>query len=137
MVIDFGSFYDFPRQWDKVFEDFFGPATLAQRRAAYPPLNISENDDHIRIRAEVPGTAMEDVELTLNGKSLVIKGERKAPEGKYFRQERPAGAFQRVITLNVPVERERVSATMSSGVLEIVLPKADAVKPKKIDIQMS
>lgn len=137
MVIDFGSFYDFPRYWDKVFEDFFGPATLAQRRAAYPPLNISENDDHIRIRAEIPGTAMQDVELTLTGRSLVIKGERKAPEGKYFRQERPAGVFQRVITLNVPVERDGVRATLADGVLDIVLPKSEAVKPKKIDIRMS
>lgn len=137
MVIDFGSFYEFPRYWDKMFEDFFGPATLAQRRAAYPPLNISENDDHIRIRAEIPGTDIADVELTLTGKSLVIKGERKAPEGEYFRQERPAGVFQRVITFNVPVDRDLVSATMADGVLDIVLPKSDAVRPKKIDIQMS
>lgn len=137
MVIDFGSFYDFPRYWDKMFEDFFGPATLAQRRAAYPPLNISENEDHVRIRAEIAGTAMEDVELTLTGKSLVIRGERKAPEGKYFRQERPAGVFQRMVTLNVPVDRDAVRATLTDGVLDIVLPKAEAVKPKKIDIQMS
>lgn len=137
MVIDFGSFYEFPRYWDKMFEDFFGPMSLAQRRAAYPPLNISESEDHIRIRAEIPGVGMEDVELTLNGKSLVIRGERKAPEGKYFRQERPAGVFQRVITLNVPVDRDGVRATMADGVLDITLPKAESVKPRKIDIKMS
>ena len=136
MVIDFGSFYDVPR-WDKLFDDFFGPTSLSQRRMAYPPLNISESEDAIHLRAQIPGLGMEDIELTLTDKNLVIKGERKAPEGKYFRQERPAGAFQRVITLNVPVERDEVRATLKDGILDIVLPKADSVKPKKIDIAVS
>lgn len=136
MVIDYGSFYDVPR-WDKLFEDFFGPTNLSQRRMAYPPLNISETDELVHLLALIPGVNMEDIELTLTDKNLVIKGERKAPEGKYFRQERPAGAFQRVITLNVPVERDQVRATLKDGILDIVLPKADSVKPKKIDIAVS
>lgn len=137
MVIDFGSFYDVPRYWDRVFEDFFGSSSLSKRRIAYPPLNISEGEDTVTVCAEIPGVDMQALELTLTGKTLVIKGERKAPEGKYFRQERPAGAFQRVITLNVPVDREKVKATLKNGILEVSIPKADAVKPKKIDIELA
>lgn len=137
MVIDFGSFYEMPRYWDRVFEDFYNSSSLSQRRMAYPPLNISETEDVVRVCAEIPGVDMDALELTLTGKTLVIKGERKAPEGKYFRQERPAGAFQRVVTLNVPVDRENVKATLKNGILDVSIPKADAIKPKKIDIEMA
>ncbi|WP_461211455.1 Hsp20/alpha crystallin family protein [Desulfocurvus sp. DL9XJH121] len=137
MVIDFGSFYEVPRHWDQLMEEFFGPSSLSQRRFAYPPLNIGESDDAVRVSALIPGLGLEDIELTLTHKTLVIKGERKAPEGKYFRQERPAGPFQRIISLNVPVDRDRVTATLKNGILDIVLPKAEAVRPKKIDIAIS
>jgi len=137
MVIDFGSFYDAPRYWDQVFEDFFGPSSLSRRRVAYPPLNIGESEEAVHVSAQIPGLGMEDIELTLTDKTLVIKGERKAPEGKYFRQERPAGAFQRIVSLNVPVDRDKVRATLKDGILDIELPKTEAVRPKKIDIAIS
>lgn len=137
MVIDFGTFYDLPTYMEKFFEDMWHPSVISQRRLGYPPLNISDTEEAVVIRAEIPGVAMEDLELTLSEKSLTISGERKAAEGRYFRQERPAGPFQRIVTVNVPVEREGVKATLKNGILEIRLPKADSVKPKKIDIKVS
>ena len=61
-------------------------------------------------------------------------GERKPEQGKYYRQERPMGAFQRVITLNVPIDRDAVVASLADGVLRITLPKAEEMKPRKIAI---
>jgi HSP20 family protein len=137
MVIDFSTFYDVPRQFDRVMEEFMRPYPLSQRRMAYPPLNISEDEERIYVSAEIPGVSMDDLELTITDKSLVIRGERKGEQGKFFRQERPMGAFQRVVTLGIPVDREGVKATLADGILEIVLPKADEVKPKQISIDVS
>ena len=55
------------------------------RRFAYPPLNLSNDDEAIYVRAELPGVNIEDIELTLSDKTLVLKGERSAPQGKYYR----------------------------------------------------
>lgn len=135
MVIDFSNFYDLPRQMDRIMAEFMRPYGPVSRGMAYPPLNISEDEESILVQAEIPGVDMSEIELTLTNKSLVIKGERKVEQGKYYRQERPTGAFQRIITLGVPVEREGIRATLQNGVLSVTLPKAEAVKPRKISIE--
>lgn len=137
MVIDFGSFYDVPRQWDRLFDEFFGTSSLSRRRMAYPPMNLAESEEAIHIDALVPGLSLEDIELTLTDKTLEIKGERKAPEGTFYQQERPAGAFQRIVTLGVPIDRDKVAASLKDGILRVTLPKAEAVRPRKIDIAIS
>jgi len=134
MVIDFNTLYNFPSRFDRVFEDFFRSPMGSDRRLAYPPLNLSNDEDAIYVRAEIPGVKLEDVELTLTDKTLVIKGERKAPEGKLFRQERPIGVFHRVVNIGMPVDRDKVAATMADGILTVVLPKAEEVKPRNIAI---
>lgn len=135
MVLDFNTLYSPFDRFDKLFEDFLRPGYGGQRRLTYPPLNLSQDDDTIIVRAEIPGVAMEDIELTLTDKTLVIKGERKAEDGKYYRQERPAGVFHRVINLNIPVDRDNVGASMKDGLLTVILPKTEAVKPRTISIE--
>jgi len=136
MVIDFSSFYDLPRSMEQLLDNFWQPSSFPQRRQAFPPLNISEDSENVYVRAEMPGLHVEDVDLTLTDNSLIIKGERVQEEGKYFRQERAAGVFQRLVNLNVPVQRENISATMRNGILEIRLPKSEEIKPKKISIDV-
>lgn len=135
MVIDFSNFYDLPRQMDRIMAEFMRPYGPVSRGMAYPPLNISEDEESIVVQAEIPGVDMSEIELTLTNKSLVIKGERKVEQGKYYRQERPTGAFQRIVTLGVPVDRDGIKATLQNGVLSVTLPKAEAVKPRKISIE--
>lgn len=136
MVIDFSSFYDAPRQFDRLLEEISRPYSLSQRRMAYPPLNIREDTENIYVSAEIPGVGMDALELTITDKSLVIRGERKGEQGVYYRQERPVGAFQRVVSLGVPVNRDSITASLADGILEVVLPKAEEVKPKKISIDV-
>ncbi len=136
MVLDFNTLYTFPGRFDRIFEEFFKPQLMEGRRLAYPPLNLSEDEGSYYVRSELPGLPLEAIELTLTEKSLVIKGERPVEQGKYYRQERPAGFFQRVVALNVPVDREKVSARLLDGVLTVVLPKAAASVPKKISIDV-
>lgn len=134
MVIDFNSLYEMPKEMDRIF-DMFRNSNVLQRRYVYPLVNVSESDDSYIVDACMPGVATEDVELTLTARSLVIKGERKSPEGRYFRQERMAGSFQRIITLNVPVARDQVTARSMNGVLRVTLPKAEEIKPRRISIE--
>lgn len=137
MVIDFNMPYVFPRHLDRLFDEFFKPSPYGAKRVSYPLLNLSEDETNVYVRAEIPGLEMQDLSLTLTEKSLVIKGERKPPKGKFLRQERPAGAFQRIINLNLPIDRDAVKATLADGLLTVVLPKAADVKPRKIDIEIA
>lgn len=136
MVIDFSPFFSQTSPYDRLFEALWTPLSISQRPYAYPPLNLAEDTDRIVARCELPGMDISDLELTLSDASLIIKGERKGAKGKYYRQERPTGFFQRVINLNTAVNRDQVTATMKDGILEIVLPKAESSKPKKIAIDI-
>jgi len=136
MVIDFNTLYNFPSRFDRIFEEFLRSPMGDDRRLAYPPLNLSSDDEHIYVRAEIPGMSIDDVELTLTDKTLVLKGERSAPQGKYFRQERSSGVFHRVVNIGVPVDREKVTASMKDGVLTVILPKSEEIKPRTISIDV-
>jgi len=134
MVIDFSTYYDLPRNLDSFFEELWRPSSLSQRRVSYPSDNISEGEEQIVVMSEIPGMDTSDIELTLNEKSLVIKGTKKNEVGNYYRQERPTGSFQRIVNLNVAVRSDAVKASMKDGVLRIVLPKAKESQPRVIAI---
>jgi HSP20 family protein len=134
MVIDFSPFYDFHRNLDRLLGEAWSPSIARRATPSYPLLNVSEDDDAVYVRAEVPGMDMNDLEITLVDSSLSIKGERTPEQGKYYRQERPSGVFQRLVSINTPVDRDAVAATLKDGVLTITLPKAEETKPRKISI---
>lgn len=134
MVIDFSTYYDLPRNMDSFFEELWRPSSLSQRRMSYPPVNISETEGSIIVMSEIPGMDSDDIELTLNEKSLIIRGTKKNEVGNYYRQERPTGSFQRIVNLNVPVEVDAVKASMKDGVLRVQLPKAKECRPVTIAI---
>ncbi len=135
MVIDFSTFYDLPGGFQRLFDEFSRPLAISQRRGTYPPLNISEDEGHIYVDVSLPGVEMSEIELSLTEKTLTLKGERKMEKGSYYRQERPGGFFQRIINLNLPIDREGVKARLVHGVLEVSLPKAEVVTPKSISIE--
>lgn len=134
MVIDFSPFHDMNQILNRIMEESRPSLFYSQRAGGYPPLNISDDDAAIHIRCEVPGLSIEDIEISLIDSSLSIKGERKAVEGKYYRQERPYGPFQRVLSINGPIDKDNVEAKLKDGILEIRLPKGEAFKPRKISI---
>ena len=135
MVIELSPFYGINNEFDRLMDSFFTPLSFSQRRVAYPPLNISEDDDNIYVECEAPGVEIKDIEITLCDGSLSIKGERKPREGKYYRQERATGLFQRVVNLNSEIDRDKVKASLKDGILSIALPKAEEMKPKTISIE--
>jgi len=135
MVIDLSPFYGATTPIDRLFESLWPSMAISQRSVAYPPINIGEDDENLYVRCEIPGMDIADLDLTLTDSSLVIKGERKPVQGKYYRQERPTGVFQRIINIQAAIDRDAVGATMRDGLLEVVLPKSDESKPKKISIE--
>lgn len=133
MVIDFSSLYEMPKEMDRIL-DMFRSSSVMQRRG-YPMINVAENDRAYIVDVCLPGVALENMELTLTARSLAIKADRKSPEGRYFRQERLAGSFQRIITMNVPVVRDKVTAKSVNGILRVTLPKEEDVAPRRITIE--
>ncbi len=105
-----------------------------------PNVDIYEDAETVRIHTELPGMKKEDVKLSVEDGVLTIKGERKFEhenrKGNYHRIERSYGMFERAFTLPTTVEPERIEASMKDGILEIVIPKREEVKPKEIEIKV-
>ncbi len=127
---------------DRFFEDDFSRfPSLWERRpdAMSLALDVAEKDDAYIVKASVPGVPAEDVEVTLTDNVLTIKGEMKADkeinEERYHLRERRFGSFVRSVTLPTAVEADKIEAVNENGVLTLTLPKAEAVKPKKIEVK--
>ena len=104
-----------------------------------PDVDIKETDSEIQIKADLPGIKKEDIDISVDEDQLVIKGERKEEKEEkdkdYVRVERSYGSFYRSFNIGVPVKSDQVKASYKDGVLKLVLPKAEAKKPKKIKIE--
>ncbi len=127
---------------NRVFDDFFGGGWLTWpfEGAWSPALDVSETDIAVQVRVEVPGISAENIDISLSGDTLTIKGEKKEEEKKegenYTRVERRYGSFQRVVTLPAPVDPAKVKAICKDGVLTVMLEKQEKVKAKSIEIKV-
>jgi HSP20 family protein len=102
-----------------------------------PRTNLYDNGDSLQMIAEVPGLSKDDLSIRIQGNYLELSGTRKsdAPEGyKAHRTERPAVTFSRSFTLPADVDSDKIEAVLTDGILSLVLPKAEAAKPKQITI---
>jgi HSP20 family protein len=115
------------------------PRDWWMRSFPYPLVNVREEADSFYVEAEVPGVTQDQIEVFLrHGTELTLQGERK-PMGddasNWHYRERGEGRFQRVVSLPVPVDAGKVEARLEHGVLRLVLPKTEAVKPHRIPVQ--
>ena len=104
----------------------------------WPRIAIDDTGTAVRVLAEVPGLTADHIGLELKQGVLTLTGKRPvtAPEGySVHRQERPSASFSRSLTLPAPVDPEKVKATVKDGVLEVLLEKAEAAKPRRISIK--
>ncbi len=126
-------------QMDRVMDSFFRGGSPRGDGWA-PDLDISETEEEILVKADLPGLEEKDLSISLSGTSLLIKGERKdekEEKGKHFhRIERSYGSFQRSVDLPAAVDANSIRAEYSKGVLEIHLPKKPEVKPRQIPINV-
>jgi HSP20 family protein len=123
-----GLFGRWPRTWAWDLED----------GKAFPALNVWEEGDRLFVEAELPGLSTTDLDISVLGDELTLKGSRgdaAAGEGvKYHRRERGVGAFTRVVKLPYEVVANDVRANLRDGVLLVTLAKAEAAKPRRIAV---
>jgi len=116
-----------------------GRRGLAPTAGVFPALNVSEDEDNLYVRAELPGVVPEEIEITTKENNLIIKGQRQiAAEGEqvsYHRREREAGSFRRIIALPTRVDSSKVTAACKNGVLTVTLPRAAEVKPRQVEVK--
>ncbi|HWP59418.1 MAG TPA: Hsp20/alpha crystallin family protein [Candidatus Acidoferrales bacterium] len=137
----FSEWSRWEEEMSKRFEDLFERSRRwwPSFGASGPPVDVYEEEDDIVVRIELPGMEKSDVDVTLTGRSLTIKGEKKkTPEPKekdYYRNEISYGTFSRVIELPLEVQPGQSRAQFDKGVLEVRLPKAESAKRStKIEI---
>jgi len=118
-----------------------GTSGQEPRAGGFPLINVTQDRDHLYIRAELPGITADALSITVTDHTLAIAGQRTLPTeeatASYHRREREAGAFSRTLSLPPGVAIENVSARYADGILTIVVPKAETAKPTQIKIQAS
>jgi len=124
---------------DHLSRNLLSAAEAGARATVFPPLNIFEDDDHLIIKAELPGVKAEDLDISIEGDTLTLQGKRERKEvekASYHRREITSGSFRRAITLPTKVDVNGIKAKLHEGILTITLAKAAEVKPRKIAIEM-
>jgi HSP20 family protein len=136
------------REMDRLFEDFFAPITPQSwwgRRLWegewVPAVDVAETPEQITVKAELPGIDAKEIDISLTGDILTIKGEKKSEREEkkedYHLVERNYGSFSRSLTLPAAVNAEKIDAKYEKGVLTITCPKKEPVTPKTIEIKTS
>lgn len=139
----FNPWLEFERlrqEMDRIISGRQDDPSRFSRTNVFPALNISEDKDNLYVRAELPGIKPAEIELAVEGETLTIKGERKpyTPANKfsYHRRELEYGNFSRAVTLPTKIVADKVNAKAENGILTIILPKAEEVKPRQITVKV-
>jgi len=123
----------------RILNDAFTPHSAAEAVGAWlPPVDIVEETDRLVLRAELPGLRAEDIDIKVENGTLILRGEKKQEKEvnteSAHRLERYYGTFARSFVLPVSIAADAIQARYKDGVLEVVLPKAEEAKPRKIKI---
>jgi HSP20 family protein len=137
---DRGALTSLHNQMDDLFRGFFEDWDVpAWRRGAWPALDIAENENEFVVNAEVPGCKAEDIDISVQGSTLTITGEKKHEQEEkqkgYYHIERSYGTFRRDLNLSAEVDVNKIEAACKDGVLTITLPKAATAKPFKVKVK--
>lgn len=143
----FSLLSSFRREMDDLFNRAFADWERAGTQPALmsagylPPIESYVQDNTLHIRADLPGINPTDVEITVEGNQLTLKGERQAEreaqEGNYFHREVSYGSFARTFTIPEGVKAEDVHATYRNGVLELSVPLPASMVAKKIPVEVA
>jgi len=129
------------RDMDRLSEGLTRGLWREPMAGVFPLMNVTEDKDNYYVRAELPSFKTDDLDISVTGDSLSISGERKIPaedeKAQYHRRERESGKFSRIVSLPAQVDTGKAEARCTDGVLTVVLPKAEAAKPKQIAVKTS
>lgn len=111
---------------------------LAPRPVFVPPADIYETNDALVVMCELPGVTSDDVDITLERRVLTLRGRATSQQRTGYQQvytEYSDGDYERVFTLSEDIDRDRIEATATDGVLQLVLPKAPSARTRKIELK--
>ncbi len=128
-------------EMNRLFDDFFSPDERILGEMEFTPsVDISENKDAVVVKADLPGMEEKDIDVSIAGDVLTIKGERQEEsedkDENFYRRERVYGSFSRQIALPKHIKRDAVKAKFKNGVLTVTLPKSDDYKEKEVKIEL-
>jgi len=127
------------RQLDAMFDRFDGRGQPAATAGVFPLVNLTEDTDAYYLRAELPGMTSDELSIESTDNNIAISGERKIPDAahnaRYHRREREAGRFSRIVSVPGEINRDKIDARLTDGILTVVVPKAEEEKPRKISIK--
>lgn len=137
----FDELEDFRRSFDRLFENVSWPVQRTKGEGEWyfaPAVESGWTDDFLNLRVVLPAVSEKDLEVSVQGNQLTVRGERKSPEGfgreGQIHQRLPYGKFERTIDLPNGLNAEKLQAHLHDGVLDIRVPVAEAMKPRKISI---
>ena len=126
---------------DRLFEEsFVRPSRMwSEVVVGDLPVDMYQTADDVVVKAALPGIKPEEVDITITGDTLTIRGEQKeeqeVKEDDYFYKERRYGTFSRSVAMPVKVKSDKAEAVFENGVLTLTLPKAEEIKPKQIKVK--
>jgi HSP20 family protein len=125
---------------DRLFEESFirSPKSLIPWKGGELDLDMYETDNEVVVKASIPGVKPEDIDITITGNNLSIKGETKeeseVKREDYLYQERRYGSFSRSVSLPEGLKTDAADANFDNGVLTLKIPKAEEIKPKTVKV---
>jgi HSP20 family protein len=129
------------RQMDLLTEGLTRGLLRETTAGVFPLVNITEDKNCYYVRAELPGLKADELDISVTGDTISISGEKKISteeeDVQYHRRERESGKFSRIVSLPSQIDTGKVEAHCADGILTIVLPKAEAAKPKQISVKAS
>jgi HSP20 family protein len=127
-------FRPFSRSW----LDFWRPQAFTLEA---PAIDVYEENDDLVVKAEIPGLTRDEIDVTVSGNMLTVKGEKKKEEEinekDYYRCERAFGAFARTVELPVAVKTDNVKASFKDGILEVRFPKTEEAKKNTVHVKVA
>ena len=142
----FRDIHTLHNRFDRLFNNAFGHQPSVGRDEPphtnwLPTVDVYEGDNQITLRAELPGLAEEDIELTIDKNRLTIKGEKRLEtenaDGSYQRIESSYGSFHRSFPLPDSIDQDKIVARFDNGVLNVTLPTTEEAQPKRIELKIN
>ena len=132
--------YDLDRVFDRLMQNWAGQASMPEFDWS-PSIDVSESDEEIVVKAEVPGVNPEDIDISVDDNNLVISGEKRQEseekDRNYYRVERSYGSFRRSLPLPSGADVDSIKASSKDGILSVVIPKSSDRKSRRIEIEAS
>ncbi|WP_045224200.1 Hsp20/alpha crystallin family protein [Methyloterricola oryzae] len=134
------SLFDQFRRMEEEMDEIFGrlPGIRSAARGSFPPVNVGVTPEKVDVYLFSPGLETDSLDVSIQQNVLTVAGQRKATaaeNAKFYRRERFAGEFRRVITLPDDIDPEQVTAQYTDGVLHVAVQRRESSKPRQIQIQ--